>query len=110
MTTTHVYPPLTPEDFETQYDEKHHYMFTDDEDCDMFYTYGHDRDEEFVSQLREYHIEILRWYDPDEVEFSEGDIRHLWAVTVEPAPEWRITWRDVTENTPGAFPVSVVVL
>ncbi|MDM2418432.1 Uncharacterised protein [Mycobacteroides abscessus subsp. massiliense] len=109
MTTTHVYPPLTPEDFETQYDEKHRYMFTEDENGDMYYAYGHDRDSEFVRQLREYCIEIAR-SSPDDAEFSEGDITHLWAVTVEPAPEWRFTWRNVTESTPGAFPISVVTL
>lgn len=109
MTTTHVYPPLTPEDFETQYDEKHHYMFVEDENGDLFYTYGHDRDSEFVRQIREYCIEI-GGVDPDEVEIDGGDIDHRWAVTIQPAPEWQFTCRDVNENTPGAFPVSVVVL
>ena len=109
MTTTHVYPPLTPEDFETQYDEKRRYMFTEDENGDMFYTYGHDRNEEFLRQIKEYCIEI-GGSDPEEVQFRPDDIEHRWAVAIEPAPEWRITWRDVNELTPGAFPVSVVVL
>lgn len=109
MTTTHVYPPLTPEDFETQYDEKRRYMFTEDENGDMYYAYGHDRDEEFVRQLREYCIEI-GGVDPNEVDIDGVGIRHLWAVTMDPAPEWGFTWIDVTEHTPGAFPVSVIVL
>ncbi|KPG13754.1 hypothetical protein [Mycobacteroides immunogenum] len=109
MTITRVYPPLTPEDFETQYDEKHRYMFTEDENGDMYYTYGHDRDDEFVRQLREYCIEV-GGCPPDEAEFDSSDIEHRWAVTVEPAPEWRFTWLDVTESTPGAFPISVVGL
>lgn len=109
MTTTHVYPPLTPEDFETQYDEKHRYIFTEDEGGDMFYAYGHDRDDEFARQLKEFWIQI-GGSDPVETWLHPVEIEHRWAVTIEPAPEWRCTWRGVNELTLGAFPVSVVGL
>lgn len=106
MTTIH--PPLAAEDFETQYDNKHRYMFIEHEDGDMFYTYGHDRDDEFARQVREYDIEIGGMAAEDVEEITAEDVGHYWAVTVEPKPEWRFTWRDIDEKTPGAFPVSVI--
>ncbi len=39
MTTVH--PPLTAEDFDTEYDAEHHYMFIHHEDGDILHTYGH---------------------------------------------------------------------
>lgn len=106
MTTIH--PPLTAEDFEMQYDADHRYMFTQDEDGGMLYTYGHDRDEEFTRQAREFAIEIND-LDAEEADRLTVDVvNHLWAITTDPKPEWRFTWRNVDENTPGAFPVSVI--
>lgn len=77
-----VYPPLTAEDFETQYDNEHRYMFIEPEDGDMFYTYGHDRDDEFASQVVPYVL--------------GGDLFCIIGI------------HSADEDTPGAFPVSVI--
>lgn len=40
-----------------------------------------------------------------------GDVIRVWAVATEPphsAEEWWISWHDVTEQTPGAFPLTVL--
>lgn len=72
-----VHPPLAAEDFETQYDSKHRYMFIEHEDGDMFYTYGHDRDDEFARQIREYDIEIGGMDVEDAEEVSAEDVGPL---------------------------------
>ena len=111
MTAAH--PPLTAEDFNTQYYAEHRYIFIDDEDANMLYTYGHDRDEEFARQANEFDIEILG-LDVVEAQHTAADIHHFWAITIEPKPQWRFTSRNtethknIEENTPGAFPVSVI--
>ncbi|MBE5476945.1 hypothetical protein [Mycobacteroides abscessus] len=105
MTTIH--PPLTAEDFETQYDAEHRYMFTQDEDGETLYAYGHDRDDEFIRQAREFDKEI-GGIPADMLDVTVYSPRHIWAITIEPRPEWRFTCREVDENTPGAFPVSVL--
>ncbi|MEX3650431.1 hypothetical protein [Mycolicibacterium porcinum] len=108
-----VHPPLTAEDFETQYDVEHRYMFIEHEDADMLYTYGHDRDEEFARQVSEFDFELLG-LDADEAQWTADDVHHRWAVVIAPKPEWRFTWidtqagRDIDESTPGAFPISLI--
>lgn len=106
MTTIH--PPLTAEDFETQYDDEHRYMFIQDEDGDTLYTYGHDRDDEFARQAREFARDMNDEDDEDADRITGDVVNHLWAVTTEPKPDWRFDWGGIDENTPGAFPVSVI--
>ncbi|QZH69539.1 hypothetical protein [Mycolicibacterium farcinogenes] len=111
MTATH--PPLTAEDFNTEYYAEHRYIFIDDEGANMLYTYGHDRDEEFARQANEFDIEILG-LDADEAQRTADDVHHRWAIVIEPKPEWRFTWvdaetgRGIEESTPGAFPISLI--
>ena len=53
-------------------------------------------------------------YDAVKVSFDDAraDVRRLWAVLREPGPEsdWAASWDGVTEETPGAFPMTVIVL
>ncbi|SKO29342.1 hypothetical protein [Mycobacteroides abscessus] len=103
-----VHPPLTAEDFETQYDAEHRYMFIQDEGGDMLYTYGHDRDDEFARQAREFALEIEDLDKEDADRLTADVVLHLWAVTTHPKPEWRFTWENVYVTTDGSFPVSVI--
>lgn len=109
---TAVHPPLTAEDFDTQYDAEHRYMFIEHEYGDMLYTYGHDRDEEFAQQANEFDIE-LRGLDAEDTQLTADDVHHRWAVLIAPKPEWRFwidtdTGEDIQESTPGAFPISLI--
>lgn len=108
-----VHPPLTAEDFDTQYDAEHRYMFIEHEYGDMLYTYGHHRDEEFARQATEFGVQI-RGLDADEAQLTADDVHHLWAIVIAPKPDWRFTWIDIEtgcdidEGTPGAFPISLI--
>ena len=110
MTTVH--PPLTAEDFDTEYDAEHHYMFIQHEDGDMLYTYGHHRDEEFARQVNEFDIELCG-LDAEDAQRTAADVHRRGAVLIAPKPEWRFwidtdTGDEVKESTPGAFPISLI--
>ncbi len=108
-----VHPPLSVEDFNTQYDVEHRYMFIEREDANMFFTYGHHRDEEFARQSNEFDIELLG-LDADEAQRTADDVHHRWAIVIAPKPDWLVTWIDaktgcdIAESTPGAFPISLI--
>lgn len=39
-------------------------------------------------------------------------VAHLWVVPTDPACgdfDWAVTWRDVTEHTPGAIPITTLM-
>lgn len=101
-----TYSPLTAKDFDTQWDSTHTYPFFEDERGDRLYAYGHDRDAEFAAEATRFGIEIGE-LDPEDAECTTEDITHHWAVVTDPE-EQSFTWCDITENTPGAFPVSVL--
>lgn len=101
------FPPLVPKDFELQYDSDHDYSFFEDEDANGLYSYGHDRDAEFVNEVNEYDAYTSGFVDDDLTTYNVGDVHHVWAVVTDPTTE-QFTWHGVTENTPNAFPVSVI--
>lgn len=53
-------------------------------------------------------------YDDRSLSLEEvlGDVIRVWAVPADPAlygeDGWAVTWHDVTEQTPGAFPLTVL--
>lgn len=108
MTTTH--PPLVPSDFDFGED----FVFfgvplVESEHGEYMYAYGHVDPDTFAAAVDSYGEQVNGCDFSiccDRVETSA--VRHLWAVTVEPPPEWRVTWRGITEHTPGAFPITVV--
>ena len=96
------FPPLTAKDFEMEYDG-HVYPFFEDEDACLT-MYGHDRDEEFAAEATRFDMEIGGLNREDALSVA-SDVRHLWVVVDDPDEG---TLSTVTEDTPNAFPVSVI--
>jgi len=79
------------------------------EDADWVYAYGHVDDETMAGAVTDYDREVsgdasLECTEPDEVQ-------HLYAVTVKAADDpdgWWINWGNIAEDTPGAFPITLV--
>jgi hypothetical protein len=42
---------------------------------------------------------------------ARRDVKRLWAIAADPEPsgsDWAVIWANVTEDTPGAFPITVL--
>jgi hypothetical protein len=99
-------PPLTAEDFVAPGFTYRGVPVVEPEDGDCVFTHGHVDADLFVAAVHDYDSEFA---DPGAAEaHNPDDVEHWWAVTIEPAPEWRIRWGGITADTPGAFPVTVV--
>jgi hypothetical protein len=104
-------PPLVAEDFRDPCGHPHRGIaIVETEDGDMF-AFGHHAAAQFAVAANEHMHELIGRIDEDDQVHTE-DIGHRWAVTtVEPGEfgEWIIDWRDgITEQTPGAFPITRV--
>jgi hypothetical protein len=103
-------PPLTVAHFEDACGHNHRGIaIVDTEDGDVF-TFGHVDLDEFASAVNEHEAELIGHMDEDD-QIHTADVAHLWAVTVQPDdhPEgWLINWgKNVSEQAPGAFPMTV---
>lgn len=97
---------LTAKDFQWRYDDTHVYPFFETENADWVIGYGHGDKAAFAAAVDDYD-RYAGELDLDETGYTADEVAHLWAVVDDKDAE-RITWRDVTAETPGAFPISVV--
>lgn len=98
-------PALTAEDF----DDGSGYTFrgvpiTENEDGTSVYAYGHVDPETFAGAVSDYDREVGGVDEPT----NPDAVSHLYAITIEGPPAWWITWKGVTAETPGSFPITVV--
>lgn len=103
-------PPLTAADF----DAGAGYTFRgvpiiENEGGDVMYAYGHVDPVTFAGAVDDYDTEVAGCVmGVDSEPTDPEDVDHLYAVTVTGPPEWWMSWNDVTAETPGAFPITVV--
>lgn len=108
MSTEHPNPPLPPltaEDFTSGSG----YTFRgvpviENEDGTHAYTYGHVDPETFAAAVSDYDREVAGEDEPTDAD----SVDHRYAITTVSPPEWWMTWKNVTAETPGAFPITVV--
>ena len=82
----------------------------EDDDGNYVYAYGHADKATYASAVNDLDAEMIGNATDDP--YTADDVHHLWAVTLKPADDpdgWLITWPDdVTDQTPGSFPMTVV--
>ena len=108
--TEKTLPAMTAEDFEMRWDEDHTFPFTENEDATIM-AHGHHDREAFARQVCEYD-KLVAGSDFYDEPMDGSDVQHLWAVRLDRGHEedgWMIQWGGVTENTPNAFPVTVIL-
>jgi len=109
-TTTHPTPPLPPltaEDFKggtvvAGID------LSEDENANWVIAFGHLDKTEYAHAVNAYDTGANGEPYLDGDQYTEEDVQHAHAVTITRPPEWWISLRNVTAETPGAFPVTVV--
>jgi len=110
MTTiTATVPTLSAGDFETEIDG-HRYSFIELEDGSTIVAHGHQDPTTFATEVNAYDVHVGGMKE-DDAEVGADDVAHLYAKHLNPdadRDEWQITWRGITETTPGAFPITVV--
>lgn len=103
---------LTAEDFELKYDADHTFPFYEDENAYGVYGYGHGDATEFANAVNEYdRLADAGWETGDG--YTGEDVMYGWAIGFEEyqyGGEWMWTrvlasGENVSEQTPGAFPV-----
>lgn len=94
-------------DFETRLDAEHTYPFVEDEDAYGVYGYGHHDKQEFARLVNEY--DIACGWSEEVSPYTAADVQHLHAAPSRTLPDERFTWRDVTPQTPGAFPLTLIL-
>lgn len=109
-------PALTPSDFEMRWDADHTFPFTENEDATIM-AHGHHDPAEFVKQIKVYDT-LVNGPEPYDDVMDEGEVKHYWAVRTnvnfedvddgEDIDGWWIKWGGITQDTPNAFPVTVV--
>lgn len=104
-------PPLAAEEFNdgAGYSFRGISMIEND-GGDWVYAYGHIDPEVYAAAVNDFDREMAGYLDPDD-QYTERDVQHHHAVTLAgpDGPEgWLISWEDVTPETPGAFPITVV--
>lgn len=84
----------------------------EDEYGDTFFAPGHVDKETFARSVDHYDTEVCGLVMDVDAEPAEAEnVRHRWAVTVVDPSDgcgWAIYWGDITEQTPGSFPVTVM--
>ena len=102
------HPALTREEFEAGAPEVHHGVaLCEDENGNFIYAYGHRGKSVMARAINAYDKSTAG----ESFGTNPGDVVHKWAVTKTPAdsPDGRwIHWGEVTQETPGAFPVTMV--
>jgi hypothetical protein len=97
-------------DFETKLDADHTFPFYEDEWGDGFCGYGHQDKAEFARLVNEYDEVCGGDVDPEDA-YTESDVSHRYAIPY-PTDNELFTWRngdaDVTADTPGAFPITMI--
>lgn len=94
-------------DFVVVWDDENTFPFIEDEDAYGLYGYGHHAKDEFAAAVNRYDL-IATGLDPEDCVYTAADVQHLYAVPSPTLPEERFTWKDVTPETPGAFPLTLV--
>ena len=74
------------------------------EDGDHVVSYGHIHPLDMARAVTAYDTDMLGELDTSATQAK--DVKHLWAALTR-GGDW-ITWQDVTEDTPNAFPLTVV--
>lgn len=105
-------PPVTAEEFADGCGFKYRDIpVCEDENAYWVYTHGHIDRRLFADVVNDYDEELAGPIDEDD-KYDFGSVEHRWAVTLRTSddPEgWLIAWpKEVTEQTPGAFPMTVV--
>lgn len=105
---------IRPEHFDVQWDAEHKFPFFEDENADGIYGHGHHDPVEFARLVNLYD-EVCNGEPMErEWQYRPADVAHTYAVAYAPIgqsadeEEWRFTWRGVTPETPGAFPMTVI--
>ena len=80
------------------------FPFVEDEDCNIT-GYGHQDKAEFARLVNEYDA-VCGNEMPGGEEYDDSDVAHDWVVLNGDGESLR--YRDVSESTPGAFPVTTM--
>lgn len=94
-------------DFVTVFDDVNTFPFIEDEDGYGVYGYGHHDKAEFATAVNRFDL-VVAGLDPEDCQYTAGDVKHLYAAPSPRLPEERFTWKDVTSETPGAFPLTLI--
>jgi hypothetical protein len=100
---------LTAADFELRYDDEHTFPFFSDEEGT--YGFGHIDPTEFAKLVNDY--DVLCCAGDPEWRYDESDVKHLYARAfsqddAESEYGWLFTWDNVTAETEGAFPLTLI--
>ncbi|WP_372595601.1 hypothetical protein, partial [Actinotalea sp.] len=82
----------------------------ENEDATHVYSYGHVDPQAMADAVNAWDQEMVGDFSMD-WRTGADEVQHAYAVTIKGAgdPEgWWMSWRDVTAETPGAFPISLV--
>lgn len=101
------WPALTAADFQLDDDIAERTLpFFEDENTHGIYSYGHWDKAEFAAAVNSYDHRT-RAAAAARQDHEPGDVQHVWAVVTDPQSR-AFTWRDITADTPFAFPVTMI--
>jgi len=93
-------------DFITRYDEKHTFPFVEDENAFGLYGWGHQDKVSFALKANEYdRLNAGESYDED-TRYTARHVQHVYAKRL---PNERFTWGGITAETPGVFPLTILL-
>lgn len=93
-------------DFVMVWDDENTFPFIEDEDANGLYGFGHHDKDEFAAAANRF--DFVCGLDPEDCSYTAADVQHLYAAPSPILPEERFTWKDVTPETPGAFPLTLI--
>jgi len=99
---------IGPKYFETVYNSEHTFPFFESGDTGDVFGFGHQDKEEFARLVNV--MDTIAQGDSPEIFTEESDVKHLWAVPIGFWSEDDVyfSFRGVDENTPNAFPLTMV--
>lgn len=102
------WPVLTAEDFQLDDHVGERVLpIFEDEAAFGVYGYGHWDKSQFAEVVNEYDRRGV----PNEPQVADAyhahDVHHVWAVVTDPETQ-AFTWRNITADTPFAFPVTLI--
>lgn len=105
MTERIDWPVLTAEDFQlADHAGERVLPIFEDEGGFGVYGYGHWNKDQFAALVNEYDRRGAR-NEPDA--YDTSDVHHVWAVVTDPESQ-SFSWRNVTADSPFAFPVTLI--
>lgn len=105
-------PPLTADEFNDGAGFTYRGVpIIENENATHVYAYGHVDAATMAGAVNDYDAEMVGVADETVGAYVASEVQHTYAVTLKTPSDpdgWWISWQDVTAETPGAFPVTVV--